>query len=95
MMSRGLRNRFLVTSGKYCYFMYLFHYTILDNISLVIEDRLLARLVSLGVTFLSAAISWRFVEVPLIAIGHRHSYDLDPKGSLPFVSPCSWIRENC
>ena len=53
----------------------------------------MARLVSLGVTFLFAAISWRLVEAPLIAIGHRHRYDLDPKGSLSFVSavvsPCS------
>ncbi len=87
MMSRALRNRLLVTSGNYCYFLYLFHYTILDNIGLAIGDRLLVRLLSLGVTFLLAAISWRLVEMPLIAIGHRHSYDLDPAGSLSFVSP--------
>jgi peptidoglycan/LPS O-acetylase OafA/YrhL len=87
IMSRALRNRLLVISGNYCYFLYLFHYTILDNIGLAIEDRLLVRLVALGVAFLLAVISWRLIEAPLIAIGHRHSYDLDPKDSLPFVSP--------
>jgi peptidoglycan/LPS O-acetylase OafA/YrhL len=87
MIARALRNRLLLTSGKYCYFLYLFHYTVLDNIGLVIGDRLLVRLASLGVCLLLAAISWRLVESPLIAIGHRHSYDLEPKIDPFVVSP--------
>lgn len=92
MIARVLRNRLLVTSGKYCYFLYLFHYTVLDNVGLMIGDRLLVRFASLGVCLLLAAISWRLVESPLIAIGHRRTYDLEPKSdpffASPVVSPC-------
>jgi len=39
----------------------LIPYSVLDNIGLIIEDRLGVRLASLGVCLLLAAVSWRFV----------------------------------
>jgi peptidoglycan/LPS O-acetylase OafA/YrhL len=91
IVARSLRQPLLVTSGKYCYFLYLFHYTVLDNVGLVIENRLLARLVALGVLFFFAAVSWRLLEAPLIALGHRHCYDSEPESvpqlGSPAVSP--------
>jgi peptidoglycan/LPS O-acetylase OafA/YrhL len=74
LLKRVLRHPLLVASGKFCYFLYLFHLTILYNVELVFENPLLARLVSLPVCLGLGFISWRFFESPLIAIGHRWSY---------------------
>ena len=77
---RVLKHPLLVASGKYCYFLYLFHLTVLYNVELVFEDNpVAARVVSLGVCFALAFISWRFIESPLIAIGHRWAYSEHPK----------------
>lgn len=74
VLKRALRNPFLMASGKFCYFLYLFHLTILYNVELVFENPILARLISLPVCLGLAFISWRFFESPLIAIGHRWAY---------------------
>lgn len=74
VLKRVLQNPFLTASGKFCYFLYLFHLTILYNVELLFENPIVARLVSLPVCLGLAFVSWRFFESPLIAIGHRWSY---------------------
>jgi peptidoglycan/LPS O-acetylase OafA/YrhL len=79
VLKRILRNPFLTVSGKFCYFLYLFHLTILYNVELFLDNPILARLISLPVCLGLAFISWRFFESPLIAIGHRWSYSAAPE----------------
>jgi peptidoglycan/LPS O-acetylase OafA/YrhL len=74
VMKRVLRNPLLMASGKFCYFLYLFHLTVLYNVEAVLEYPVLARVISLGLCLGLAFISWRFLESPLIAIGHRWAY---------------------
>jgi peptidoglycan/LPS O-acetylase OafA/YrhL len=75
-----LKHPLLVVSGKYCYFLYLFHLTVLYNVELIFDDNpVVARVASLCVCLVLAFISWRFIESPLIAIGHRWAYSVPPK----------------
>jgi peptidoglycan/LPS O-acetylase OafA/YrhL len=78
VMKRVLRNPLLMASGKFCYFLYLFHLTVLYNVEAIWENAVLARVVSLCVCFGLAFISWRFLESPLIAIGRRWAYSVSP-----------------
>lgn len=96
--------RFLTVPGKYCYFLYLFHFTILDNIGLLVKDKLLVRLLALAISFIAAAISWRYLESPLIKLGKRWDYvNVDPeirargisrltKGSVPNGTKIGMLR---
>jgi peptidoglycan/LPS O-acetylase OafA/YrhL len=77
-MKRVLKNPLLMASGKFCYFLYLFHLTVLYNVEAICENAVLARVVSLCVCFGLAFVSWRFLESPLIAIGRRWAYSVSP-----------------
>lgn len=80
IVGQVLKHPLLVVSGKYCYFLYLFHLTVLYNVELIFDDNpVVARVVSLCLCLALAFISWRFIESPLIAIGHRWAYSVHPK----------------
>jgi peptidoglycan/LPS O-acetylase OafA/YrhL len=79
LLKHVLRNPFLMASGKLCYFLYLFHLTVLYNVELVFENPILARFVALPICLGLAFISFRFLESTLVAIGHRWSYSSAPE----------------
>jgi peptidoglycan/LPS O-acetylase OafA/YrhL len=85
-IARGVfRNSVLVTLGKYSYAIYIFHYGIFGLCNFFVFHRvptvqdassLMVTLLALALTMGCAALSWRFLEKPLIARGgRRFHYD--------------------
>lgn len=72
-LSNALSQSWLVVSGRYSYFLYLMHMPILMYMKLANvsgPDRLLP-LYALGISYLSAWASWRFLESKLIRLGAK------------------------
>ena len=72
--NHALRSRFLTVPGKYCYFLYLFHFTILGDVGSVVHNWILVRILSMGLLLLAAFASWTLFESPCIQLGHRWRY---------------------
>jgi peptidoglycan/LPS O-acetylase OafA/YrhL len=95
-IARGVFCSWMLTRlGKYSYAIYIFHYGIfglshyfISHHAPVVHDRgsLLVTLLALILTISCAAISWRFMESPLIArAGQRFRYVYDPRNGIPDV----------
>lgn len=78
-----LRHPILLEFGKLSYFIYLFHqpfsglsHALLRGSAPAINDWLgvAATILALALTLAAAQLSWRYLEKPLIAIGHRRKY---------------------
>jgi peptidoglycan/LPS O-acetylase OafA/YrhL len=93
-IARGVFSSWILTRlGKYSYAIYIFHYGIFGLCHYFVFHRaplvrdggsLLLTLLALILTLVCAAISWRFMEGPLIAhAGRRFRYDYDPGSSAP------------
>ena len=73
-----LRNTKLIYVGKISYGLYLYHNLIialLPKITKVKEQPWPWMVVALGVSFALAALSWEFIEKPILALKERFSYD--------------------
>lgn len=81
---RALRTRWLVTIGKLSYGLYMYHFVILmlgDDIArrLGMGGRPFWREVLMGLVVAGlAALSWRYVERPLLGLKDRISYATSP-----------------
>jgi peptidoglycan/LPS O-acetylase OafA/YrhL len=73
-MSRLLRARPLRYAGTLAYSTYLIHLPLLGISSLLVRRQAMAGILGIVLTFLIAALSWRFFEKPLVLRGHRHRY---------------------
>ena len=73
-IGRLLRVRPLRYAGTLAYSTYLIHIPLLGMSSLVVRRQAAAGILGIVLTFLIAALSWRFFEKPLVLRGHRHQY---------------------
>jgi peptidoglycan/LPS O-acetylase OafA/YrhL len=73
-IGRLLRTRPLRYAGTLAYSTYLIHLPLLGISLLLIRRQAAAGILGLALTFLIAALSWRFFEKPLVLRGHRHRY---------------------
>ena len=75
-----LRNKHLVSIGTISYGLYLYHWIIYDHIDTVINfgwqmgDPWWLDVTKLGVSFVAAVISWRFIERPILCLKDRFNY---------------------
>jgi peptidoglycan/LPS O-acetylase OafA/YrhL len=70
-----LQWRVFTVPGKYSYFLYLFHLLVFFKTAIFVSalwQRELLAVTSLGVL---AALSWRFLELPILLLGHLTRYD--------------------
>lgn len=72
-LSNALSQSWLVVSGRYSYFLYLMHMPILvyTKVANIGGPNRLLPLYALGISYLSAWASWRFLESKLIRLGAR------------------------
>jgi peptidoglycan/LPS O-acetylase OafA/YrhL len=73
-IGRLLRVRPLRYAGTLAYSTYLIHLPLLGISSLLVHRQAAAGMLGIVLTFLIAALSWRFFEKPLVLRGHRHQY---------------------
>lgn len=86
LLSKALSNSWLVVSGKYSYFLYLMHMPIVTCVIYAGAPKGLRTPLALGVSYLGAWASWRFMESKLIRLGKRSSYGITAQGDST-VSP--------
>ncbi len=100
-LSRCLRWAWLRKLGGLAYGIYLFHQLIFDLLYgliwshspiLTVSSKLALTLLAFTVTFFVCQLSWTFFEKPLVATGHRTTYEFDEKPALNgFLAP---MQEN-
>jgi peptidoglycan/LPS O-acetylase OafA/YrhL len=75
-LSNALSQSWLVTLGRYSYFLYLMHVPMLIYTMAAYRGgiNVIHPLFGLGVTLLCAWASWRFLESRLIHLGKQHRY---------------------
>lgn len=74
-VSRSLSQSWLVTAGRYSYFLYLMHIPMLCyTLAVVSGAGVLSLVIALGITFVGAWVSWRFLESKLLLLGKQYSY---------------------
>ena len=76
LLSKALSQSWLVVSGRYSYFLYLMHTPILMYTMSAFDGgpKELRPLLALGLSYLGAWASWRFLESKLIRLGKAASY---------------------
>lgn len=84
LLSKALSQSWLVTPGRYSYFLYLMHVPMLIYTMAAYRDgpNVVHPLFALGVTFLCAWASWHFLESRLIQVGKRYPYSTLPRSPL-------------
>jgi peptidoglycan/LPS O-acetylase OafA/YrhL len=98
-LARCLRARWLMALGTVAYATYLFHMLVLDATFGVVWGRAPILLgiadvgkagVALALTIAFCRLSWRWLERPLIALGHRTSYEArEPRTARPALGVTS------
>ena len=83
-VSKFLSQSWLVTTGRYSYFLYLMHipmlyYTMAGHVT---GSDVLNLVIALGITFAGAWVSWRFLESKLLLLGKQYSYTAPLVGSV-------------
>jgi peptidoglycan/LPS O-acetylase OafA/YrhL len=83
-VSKSLSQSWLVTTGRYSYFLYLMHIPILSYTmaAYIIRPSVLYLVIALGSTFAGAWVSWRFLESKLVLLGKQYSYTAPSVGSV-------------
>ena len=74
VIGRLLRTRPLRYAGTLAYSTYLIHFPLLGLSSLLVRTQAAAGILGIVLTFLIAALSWRFFEKPLVQRGHRYQF---------------------